>query len=72
MLMALYDGNPPVTGGFPSQRVSNVKTRYFYVVSLNKLLSKKTEEFLVIWYDMTLTWRWHITEGFPYFLDRRI
>ena len=34
-LLALCEGNPPVTGGFPSQRDSNVKFWCVFVVSLN-------------------------------------
>ena len=34
--MTLYDGNR----GFPSQRVSNVKIEYFFVVILNKQLKE--------------------------------
>ena len=34
----LCAGNPPVTGGFPSQRDSNADLWYFFVVSRSKLL----------------------------------
>ena len=71
MIMALYEGNPPMTGRFPLQRVSNVEIGHFFVVSLDKLL-KKAEESPVIWYATTLMWLCHITEDFPYFLARRI
>ena len=37
-LLALCEGNPPVTSGFPSQRASNVVLG----VSLNKLLNKQS------------------------------
>ena len=33
-------GDPPVTGGFHSQRDSNADLWFFFVVSLNKLLKK--------------------------------
>ena len=39
-LLALCDGNPPVTGGFPSQRASNTGFGVFFDVSQNELLSK--------------------------------
>ena len=55
MLLALCEGNPPMTGGFPSQRSSNMGFEVFVDVSLNKLL-KKTVELLVISYGMMLIW----------------
>ena len=39
-LLALCEGNPPLTGGFPSQRVSNVGLWCIFVAILNKLLNK--------------------------------
>ena len=36
----LRDGKPPVTGGFPSQRVGNADFDVFFYVSLNKWLNK--------------------------------
>ena len=40
-LLALCEGNPPVAGGFPSQRTSDVKLWcFFFAVNLNKLLNK--------------------------------
>ena len=39
-LLALCEGNPPVTGGFPSQRTSDAEL-CFFVPSLNKLLNKQ-------------------------------
>ena len=41
-LLALYEGNPPVTGGFPSQRASNASFGVFFDVSLNKMLNKQS------------------------------
>ena len=39
--LALCVGNPPpVTSGSPAQRASNAELYYFFVVSLDKLLSK--------------------------------
>ena len=40
-LLALCEGNPPVTGGFPSQRTSNEGIDIFFTVSQNKLLNKQ-------------------------------
>ena len=38
--LALYEGNPPVTGGFPSQRPMIRSFDIFFDVCLNKRLSK--------------------------------
>ena len=38
--MSLFAGNPPVIGGFPSERDNNADLWSFFVVSLNKLLNK--------------------------------
>ena len=42
-LLALCEGNPPLTGGFPTHRVSVRRALIFFVVvpSLNKLLNKR-------------------------------
>ena len=40
-LLALCEGNSPVTGEFPSQRVSNAGFDVFFEVSLNKRLHKQ-------------------------------
>ena len=37
-----YVGNPPVSGGFPSQRISKADLWCFFVVNLNKLLNKNS------------------------------
>ena len=39
-LLVLCEGNPPVTGGFSSQRVSYAGIDVFFDVSLNKWLNK--------------------------------
>ena len=39
-LLAFYEDNLPVTGGFPSQRASNAGFGVFFDVSLNKRLNK--------------------------------
>ena len=36
LLLALCEGNPPVTGGFPSQRVSNVTSMFNFAIRLNR------------------------------------
>ena len=41
-ILALWEGNPPVTGGFPSQWASNTDPWFLFVVGLNKLLNKLT------------------------------
>ena len=41
MLLALCEGNSPVTGEFPSQRASNVGFDVFFDVSVNKLLHRQ-------------------------------
>ena len=40
LLLALCEGNPPVTGGFPSQRASNMSFDVFFDVTQNELLNK--------------------------------
>ena len=40
-LLALCEGNSPVTGEFPSQRASNAGFDVFFDVSLNKQLHKQ-------------------------------
>ena len=39
-LLALYEGNPLVTGGFPSQKPSDAELWCFFDLHLNKWLSK--------------------------------
>ena len=41
-LLALCQGNPPVTGGFPSQRTSHTAFWCLLDVSLNKLLNQRS------------------------------
>ena len=45
--LVLCDGNPPVTGGFPSQRASNAGFDVVFYVNRNKLMN--TVELPVIW-----------------------
>ena len=42
-LLALCERNPPVTGGFPSQRPVTRSFAFFYDLRLNKRLSKQSE-----------------------------
>ena len=42
MLLALCEGNPPVTGAFPSQRPVAWSFHVFFDLRLNKRLSKQT------------------------------
>ena len=55
MLLAICEGNPPVTGGFPSQRASN-KSVMFYLM-LPKLLDKQSS-----------CW-WYSLQSFDVFFD---
>ena len=41
-LLTLCEGNPPVTGAFPSQRVSHAELRCFLYRSLYKMLEKQS------------------------------
>ena len=57
-LLALCEGNPPLTGGLPSQRPVTQSFDVFFDLSLNKLLSKQINT-PVIWdaialYDVTV------------------
>ena len=47
-LLALCEGNPPITGGFPSQRLVTRSFDVFFDLRLNKRLSK-TIETPVVW-----------------------
>ena len=52
--LALCEGNPPVTGGFPSQRASNVELLCLVWCHPEQAI-KQTSEMPVIW-DMMLMW----------------
>ena len=52
-LLAHCERNPQVTGGFPSQRASNVKLWCLFVVSMNKMLNK---QLICWWFEMPLMW----------------
>ena len=42
VLLALYEGNPPVTGGFPSQRPVTQIFNVFFDLRINKRLRKQS------------------------------
>ena len=48
-LLALCEGNPPVTGGFPSQRPVTRNFDGFFYLRLNKRLSKQLKHW---WFEM--------------------
>ena len=54
-LLALSEGNPPVTGEFPSQRVSNTDFNVFFNLRLNKRLSKQSRR---RWFETPLRSLW--------------
>ena len=56
-IMALCEGNPPVIGGFPSQRASNMDLRCSIVVSLSKRLDKHSidQRFEMPWWSFVVT-----------------
>ena len=43
VLLALYEGNPPITGGFPSQRPVMWSFDVFFDLRMSKRMSKKFE-----------------------------
>ena len=53
-LLALCEGNPPVTGGFHSQRANNTAFDVIFHVGLNKQLNKQKWMFHLTWDTMTL------------------
>ena len=55
-LLALCEGNPPVIGGFPSQRDSNAGFDVFFNVCLNKRLNKQTKRW---WFETPSFSLWH-------------
>ena len=54
-LLALCAENPPVTGGFPAQRASNVGLDFFFDVSLIKWLNKQMSR---QWFETTWCTLW--------------
>ena len=52
-LLTLCEGNPPITDGFPSQRVVNAGSEIFFAVSVNKRLNKPSS---CRWFETS--WRW--------------
>ena len=58
-LLALCVGNPPVTGGFPSQRASMVSFDVFLAIKLKKPLNKQLG---CQWFEMSwCSCHWHVT-----------
>ena len=55
MLLALCDGNPPVTGGFPSQRPVTRRFDVFFDLCLNKWLSKQSRRW---WFETSSRSLW--------------
>ena len=47
--LAIYEGNPPVTGGFPSQRPMTGNFDVFFDLYLNKRLN---EQSILRWFEM--------------------
>ena len=41
-LLALCEWNPPVSGGFPSQRTNNIDRRRFFSICSNKMFNKQS------------------------------
>ena len=58
-LLALFNDNPEVSGGFPSQRANDAWYYIFFDVILNKLFNKHSclVELPVIWDTLTLMWQ---------------
>ena len=48
MLLALCEGKPPVTGGFPSQRPARQSFDVFFDLNLNKRLSKQSRRWWLV------------------------
>ena len=64
--LAFYEGNPPVTGGFPSQRASNMEPWCFFNVSSNKLLNKHSYVcYLRCHHDDVIKWK-HFPRSWPF------
>ena len=59
-LLALCEGNPPVTGGFPSQRPVTRDFDVFFDVRLNKRLSKQLRRW---WYETPWRSLWRQCNG---------
>ena len=61
-LLALCEGNPPVTGGFPSQRPVTQSFDVFFDLCRNKRLSKQLRHW---WFEKSLHSLWcHTNECF--------
>ena len=55
-LLVLCEGNPPVTGGFPSQSPVTQNFDVFFDLRLNKLLSKQSRRW---WFETLSRSLWH-------------
>ena len=65
-LLALCEGNPPVTGGFPSQRPMTRSFDAFFDLNLNKQLSTPS---IRRWFEMPSRSLWrHCNEFFHFFI----
>ena len=53
-LLALCEGNPPATGGFPSQRTSDMGFEFFLFWCNPKQAIEQTVELPEIWDGITL------------------
>ena len=53
-ITALCEGNPPVTGGFPSQKSSNSENEVVWHLSWDNLIGNVTE--IYPWYDFENYW----------------
>ena len=65
-LLSLCEGNPPATGGFPSQRSVTRSFGVFFDLHLNKWLSKQWRR---RWFEMPSHWLWHHCNDIPNAID---
>ena len=64
-VLALWERNPPVTGGFPSHRASIAGFDVSFNVNLNKTLNKQSNRFEISWRSCDVTvMQNHITERY--------
>ena len=61
-LLAICEGNPPVTGGFPSQRPVTRNIDVFFDLRLTKRLSKQSRR---RWFETPLRSLWRHFNGMP-------
>ena len=65
-LLALYEGNPSVTGGFPSQRPVTRSFVVFFDLHLNKRLSKQS---ISRWFETPSCSLWRHCNGIRVIID---